>query len=773
VLSGNSYVKGGFELSRVVYQCQSRSGTTCLDPLYDPTQGPLDTGGNQWRPFRSVDGTVIPFQADTNFNPAVGGNFWLNTLYNVITTNEIAGARTGPNGTGAELMQVLTGVQSSGLGCGQRSQPVPGGGTKVPKCWLVVVPRGDAFVENANLAGFTDPLIAHQAGVYSSPVSKAPWANRIAIPLEFNPVESPCNLGNDERRISGSELALPAVASWQPSLCAGNSRPPFSFAPIAESAARRQLVSDAPGSPGLIAVSQPLDTNDPSDPIVYAPLTLSGMAIGFNVERLPQSNPPAPADVQQLAGIRVADIRLTPRLVAKLLTQSYADAVKVGGSAPAPAASYTWVTANPRNLAEDPDFLQFNPEFTQLAVQNSRTMASLQLPVGNSDAAQQVWDWVLADPEAKSFLDGTADQFGMKVNPVYSTNASANPTGIPFGDPEPNSFPKADSYCFQAQPVNFGSVIPPQLCGTDWVPYTRNFAEAASNTRAASDGAKIDGNNDALAPADAWKRTTPQQPGNRSILSVTDTASVAQFGLQAASLTRAGDDGANRTFIAPTDTSLTAGAAAMVAKTEPQVLEPDPTVNAPGAYPLTTLTYAAVRPLALSTVERADFAAFVDYASTSGQVPGLELGQLPRGFVPLPADLKAKATAAVAQITTITAPPTTPEATVSTVRQRPSGGSSGGSFTETPPASEDTQVPAAPSTTTAAPTTTIVTAPTEPATTTTDAITLGATPSSSRLAVPGLGLMALGSALGALEITKRPRRQRATDPEPTNPTEEL
>jgi hypothetical protein len=359
------------------------------------------------------------------------------------------------------------------------------------------------------------------------------------------------------------------------------------------------------------------------------------------------------------------------------------------------------------------------------------------------------------------------------VNPVYATTAAANPNGIPFGDPLPNSFPKADSYCFQAQAVNFGSVIPPQLCGTDWVPYTRTFAEAAANTRAASDGAKIDGNNDALAPADAWKRTTPQQPGSRSMLAITDTASVAQFGLQAAQLSRAGDDGANRTFIAPTDTSLVAGVAAMVTTTEPQVLEPDPTVTAPGAYPLTTLAYAVVRPLALSAAERGDFAAFVAYAAGSGQVPGLELGQLPRGYTPLPASLKAQAAAAVTQITTITAPPPSTDAPLTTVRQRTSGGTSSGSFTPPPPASEDTQPTTAPSTTTAAPTSTIVTTPTEPAPTTTDAITLGATPSTSRFAVPGLGLMALGSALGALEITKRPRRQRSTDPEPPNPAEEF
>jgi hypothetical protein len=330
----------------------------------------------------------------------------------------------------------------------------------------------------------------------------------------------------------------------------------------------------------------------------------------------------------------------------------------------------------------------------------------------------------------------------------------------------PDSFPKGDPYCFQAQPVNFGSVIPPQLCGTDWVPYTSSFGASAANTRAASDGAKIDGNNDALTPADAWKRTTPQQPGVRSILSVTDTASVARFGLQAASLSRAGDDGATRTFIQPNDTTLTAGVAAMVAKTEPQMLEADPTVDAPGAYPLTTLTYAVVRPLALSTAERADFAAFVTYATTSGQVPGLELGQLPRGYTPLPANLRAKATAASSQITTITAPPTTTEAAVVTVRPRSSGGnSSGGTFSPTPPAAEDTTPTSTPTSTAIAPSTTVVTSPTEPAPTTTDAITLGATPSTSRFAVPGLGLMALGSALGALEITKRPRRGTPTDPE--------
>ena len=35
------------------------------------------------------------------------------------------------------------------------------------------------------------------------------------------------------------------------------------------------------------------------------------------------------------------------------------------------------------------------------------TSAACSLPDGNSDAAQQVWEWILADPEAKAWLDGS------------------------------------------------------------------------------------------------------------------------------------------------------------------------------------------------------------------------------------------------------------------------------------------------------------------------------------------------------------------------------
>ena len=180
-LPGGLY-PGGFALSRVI----SRSDWA----NFNAGVGHLDTRTtNVWLPFRGVDGSVVEAQTDPTFNPAVvGGNFWLNPYYNLTTSNEIAGGVTGPDGKGAELFQVLTGVQSSGLGCGQKVQPVTGG-KKVPKCWIVVVPRGTAADENLGTP-YADN--AAQFGVATSPVSPTAWQHRIAIPLDFNPVDSPC-----------------------------------------------------------------------------------------------------------------------------------------------------------------------------------------------------------------------------------------------------------------------------------------------------------------------------------------------------------------------------------------------------------------------------------------------------------------------------------------------------------------------------------------------------------------------------------------------------
>ena len=132
-----------------------------------------------WRSFRAVDGTVVNAQYDTNFNPELGGgNYWQNPYFDITTTNELAGAVTRPNGTGSDLIEINTGVESSGLGCGQRLQRADGT-FFTPKCWLVVVPRGSAETENVGTPFEVD---AAKFGVMTSPLSDNAWKNRIAVP---------------------------------------------------------------------------------------------------------------------------------------------------------------------------------------------------------------------------------------------------------------------------------------------------------------------------------------------------------------------------------------------------------------------------------------------------------------------------------------------------------------------------------------------------------------------------------------------------------------
>jgi hypothetical protein len=727
-------------------------------PGYDPTVGVTDPkSGLVFRSFRAVDGNEVGVQFDVDFNPALGsGNFWLNSYFDIITTNELAGSRTRPNGTGTDLFEINTGVESSGLGCGQRL-PVPGGtGFRTPKCWLVIVPRGSATQENAGT-----PLDQNLSAVMTSPLSPASWKNRVAVPLEFNPVDSACELGAEDRRIIGTELVLPAVSSWQPALCATPGLPSYSFANVADATARQQILTPAPGAPGMVLVQKAADpaTVDPRSPVVYAPVALSGAVIGFNVERVPK--PAAGPDYQALNGIRVADLNLTPRLVAKLLTQSYRNQVEVG-SVPPPNPPYGWSTSNPANLQFDPDFVQFNPEFAELLVSAGRNFSGFVLPGANSDAANQIWQWILADPEAKAWLDGNPDPWGMKVNPVYATTAAANPSGFPFAEPPPVNFPKADPHCFEVPP---GAVVvpnPPALCGVDWLPFTSSFRDAARLTRAADDRARVVLNQTALTSSQVWARSGPQLLGQRAILSITDSASAAAFGLQTARLSRAGDNGPDRTFVKPDNGGLTAGLAGLKPGPEPTVLEADPRAAAPSGYPLTALTYAMIRPLALDADARSDYAAFIDYAVGAGQVSGLEPGQLPRGFATLPRELRDAATAAAVTIRELQPPPEPVPAPPPT--PVPSG------TVAPPPASSSSPAPAPPRTTaptTVAPAATTETAASpvvEPEEESNPLLTPVLALARNRFVLPALAAIALLSALGALEITKRPRRGAPAPP---------
>ena len=277
-----------------------------------------------------MDGTVVNQQADYNYNidPDAPQPFWLNPYFSFTTTNEVDFARTYANGTGNQLFQVDTG--SGGARPGLRTEhPADGrAGARPPRSagwsWSrgARPPREPANVNNVS-------------SVVTSPLTPEAWANRIAIPLQFNPVGTSCSISANAQEIIGGELAAPAVAAWQPALCTLPGKTPFSYIQNSDDQARQNLTDPSYGSVGMSVFSDPIIPSETkaSDPVVYAPLTLSGVVVAFNIERDPITEPNGTCSPGAgLAGDRVANLYLTPLLVARLLTESYRDQLQDVGA---------------------------------------------------------------------------------------------------------------------------------------------------------------------------------------------------------------------------------------------------------------------------------------------------------------------------------------------------------------------------------------------------------------------------------------------------------
>ncbi|MFC4506878.1 MULTISPECIES: hypothetical protein [Streptomyces] len=604
-------------------------------------------------PFKPVSGDTVT--SNTQNNP----------YFNRNTTNEVDFARTGADGTGREFFEVQTANEAPHLGCGT---PVKTNGVTKPRsCWLVIVPQGHLDLDGKPYADRSQV----NAG---SPVSSTNWQNRVAIPLGFNPVGTNCALGSAELPTTGSELVADAMTSWQSAMCPTGKV--YGYTEYGEPDTRARLTRD--GASGLAFTTRALGADEgttaPSGTTSYAPVALSATVIGFTIERRPRAG--APESTQKLAGTKVESIDLTPRLVAKLLTESYRNSpwgAVISGTA---AQHYGWARNNPAGLATDPEFIALNPEFAELSVaETPATDTDLLTTLGHSDSARALWQWIQSDKDARQFLAGVPDDDGTRVNPYYSTNADLNPTGAAFDPSRTDDYPKSDPWCT----IPPGSGATQKQCMIDFHPYVDDMHSGALHTRRADGLWKSSW--DPLATPPAYKSPGPQTVGSRFLITVTDAASATRYGLQTARLRNAAGK-----FVAPTVTSLTTAAASAAGK---GVAEITPTgATAKGAYPLAQLVYAAARPAGLEPAARKDYATLLRYAAGAGQVTGADPGRLPVGYAPLPKTLRERATAAANALSdykggttsggTGSTPATSGSGTGAGTEATPAGGTTGG-----------------------------------------------------------------------------------------------
>ena len=612
-----------------------------LDPLVVGGDWDRNPRPTQPAPFAAVDGG--------DFRSEYGVPEYANPYFSATTTNELAGVVPDAGGTGTRTFDMQTGSEASGLGCGLRE-----GTPSVSACWLVIVPLPNAPA---------DPIVS-QLGALSPSV----WGQRMQVKLEFSAIAGSCPGGQARALTGGSELTTVAMASWIPGVC--NSRKvAVGYSTLGDEQARTQLGG---GAQNMVFTTRPSTELGAR----HAPVAISAVVIGYTIDEYDASN----------AGAQIRDLKLTPRLVAKLLTQSYFGSVdpfianEVGTDAP-------WVNDQPATLKSDPEFQRLNPQ-VDLAGANALDSSVVMVESLRSDAADAVWRWLTGDRQASAFLNGCPDDDGAVVNPIYSTRTyvgcekdaavlddiaqdTIDGTVVPDGFvSEPMQYPSdAAAYplpgWYQREAKVENGLSLNALTLGDLHPRQDTMASTGRNAFRAlvphnTDWCQTISDPSCIPEPGRWKSPSiPQLTGNRTAMAITDAATAARYQLPTFDLC----DSQGENCVGANTQSLTRAAAEFTPSEVAGVALPSPQPNYEGgAYPLALPVYAAVQTQGMLQADAAAIADTLDYIATAGQVPGFGVGALPPGYAPLSADRSAQTAAVVADLRAIVDPPATSSA---------------------------------------------------------------------------------------------------------------
>ncbi|HEX4699825.1 MAG TPA: hypothetical protein VH857_10760 [Actinomycetes bacterium] len=536
-------------------------------------------------PFVAAKGTIYPGCTSETMPPeaAVGASY---------PPSELA-AFTDLDGTGDANFEVRTDIENESLGCN----------TKTP-CSLVVIPiMGISCMDGdplCNKFGRFPPGSSNFAaeGVDDavSPLywwAESNWRNRISIPLTFGLPPAACDVLDDRAPTAfyGSELMSQAALQWAPAYCLRKDRFKFQLNRMSDTAAFA-LMDNGQAPAAMVSGRHP---SDGGHPVAYAPTAVTGFSVSYVIDRPDNAG-------------EFTDLRLTPRLLAKLLTQSY-PASNLG-------ALHPGLEKNPLAIDLDPEFQALNPGLDTIAREAAATVLALSQ---SSDVMSTLTSYIAQDQDAMSFIAGKPDPWGMVVNPSYKRIA------LPVAEwPLKDTFvPPSELECQKENPAVYLSQVAAP------VSYLRTIAEAVLDA-----WPNVQTRCDRPTPSDPFKlgRIDRQGIGTRFMLGITSLGDAARFGLRTAALeTTAGH------YVGPGAASLGAAVAhaSAGATGEPFRLDEAALVKDAHAYPGTMLVYTAARTSGLDKPDATKVAQFIRVATTQGQQPGPGNGQLPEGFLPI------------------------------------------------------------------------------------------------------------------------------------------
>ena len=572
-----------------------------------------------WVPFVAADGQVYsggvagcagqPPESDN-----VGGS--------ALPSNETFGV-TGLNGSGSANFDVFTKAENASLGCSQTvacslvAVPVMGisclGTTGVQGDDATDIPKCDetgAFKPGTEPIGAQTPDLTVSGSLWWSASN---WRNRITVPLTFATPSSVCSVTgsatNNVIDIYGSELMIQATSQWEPQFCL-DPKLHFSFVHVQTGEPQaRNLVASGTAEAAFTSDAQ---SGGYGKPVVNAPVAATGFAISYVIDGA--------------NGQPYTSLKLTPLLLAKLLTESYPGDLFLKQSDPSAFAH------NPLNITMDPEFQALNPGVAPNPSADDDPAAEIVALSSDSDVMEALTSYITADPTARAWLNGTPDTAsgGMIVNPAYKG------IQLPVDQwPLLSTFiPKAQyatdlNDCLFNDPVPYQPLVAAPLANLESISESIQYALPNSTTTCSQPD----------APSSLGEKlvTSGREPaGHRFLIGITPLADTQRYLLQTAALQTSGD-----TFVTPSDASIDAATALLTPDTTsgtwpiPYAAFQQP--SGASAYPGTMLVYAAIPTSGLPAADAADYATFLQFAATTGQTVGFGVGQLPPGYLPLTA----------------------------------------------------------------------------------------------------------------------------------------
>jgi hypothetical protein len=578
-----------------------------------------------WVPFDSALGTVYPggnagCAGEAPESDDDGGS--------ALPSNETFGVTTPPNAagvtTGSANFDVFTTAENPDLGCS----------TTVP-CDLVAVPI--MGVSCLDTPGDTNPDVeaCEQTGAFApgsvDPDPSQPgedltvsgalwwtpsnWRNRISVPLQFAVPADACSVvsspTNNVIDIYGSELMIQATSQWEPYFCL-DPKSTFSFIHVKTGEPQaRNLVASGTAEAAFTSYAQP---GGYGKPVVNAPVAATGFSISYAIDGA--------------NGAPYTTLKLTPLLLAKLLTESYPGDLFLKQADPSAFAN------SPLNITMDPEFQALNPGIAANPSADFDPGAVLIAMSGDSDVMEALTSYINADPTARAWLNGAPDpnSDGMTVNPAYKgiqlplDTWPLSSTFIPTADyaADENNNP-----CLYNSPVPYQPLVAAPLATLESISESIQYDQPNStvNCYQPNPGSDL---------GEKLVTNGRQAPGDRFVIGITPLGDNQRYLLQSAALqTTPG------TFVAPSNASIQAAA---------NLLTYDPSSGTwpipygefqqpagATAYPGTMLVYAAIPTSGLPATDATDYGQFLQFAATTGQEVGVGTGQLPAGYLPLTA----------------------------------------------------------------------------------------------------------------------------------------